>query len=582
MTYLDIRNLWNLFNKKQKVKASSLLVLLFFGMILEILGVAIVIPAFSLLLEIDILGDYPALMSFLSMFIEPSKDNIIFLGILLIVIIFVLKNVFLAFQFWFLAGFSLQILREFSEKLLRIYLSQPYKFHIERNSAFLIRNITNEVELFSGSVITPACILCAESLVVIGILSFLVYLEPLGLLMTGSILFSVSYLYNLATKNKINAWGKSRQHSAGFRFKYMKEALGGIKDIKILGREDFFLKLFKEHNLEYSEVARKHNTLLQMPRLWLEILAISVLAILVLVLSNKNTESIQIISTLGVFAFAAFRLLPSVNRMISSVQALNYGLPVIEKLNNEFRIDNFENEHYDSSTLEFKSNIEFKNVNFKYEKNQSNSLKSISFKIAKGESIGVIGPSGAGKTTLIDIILGLLEPDSGSVYIDNSNIKHHRRAWQDKVGYVPQNIFLTDDSFKNNIALGILEEDIDEEKLHDAIKKSHLVDVIEELNNGINTNIGEGGVKLSGGQRQRIGIARALYHRPEVLIMDEATSSLDSETESIIQESVNSLKGEKTIVIIAHRTSTIENCDRVLKLKHGIIEGFDKPSVLLT
>lgn len=571
MSFNNFFRLWGLFNKSQKFYAIRLLFILIIGMSLEILGIALIIPAFTLILQEDVLQTYPFITDVLKYFVLPTRENLVLIGIGTLILVFLLKNIFLAFQFWMQSSFALRILKDFSQSLLETYLVHQYKFHIKNNSAILLRNITNEIELLSGSVITPVVILLAETLVVFGIFLFLFYLEPYGLTIVLFIIMFSASLYSFLTKKHIANWGKFRQDSAGYRLRFMKEALEGIKAIKLLGREDYYLDNFRKHNTIYTKVAKKHNTLLQVPRLWLEILAIASLSILVLIQFFREVQSLEIISSIAVFAFAAFRLMPSVNRIISSIQSLQYGLPTINILDKELNQNISLKTFRDQINIPFKESIEFKDVSFSYEESEKKVINNVSFKIKKGDSIGIVGTSGSGKSTFVDLILGLQKPSSGKIFVDGVELPEEPRSWQEKIGYVPQNIFLSDDSIKKNIAFGLYENQIDDEKINRVIKETQLTEMIEDLDLRENTIIGEGGIKFSGGQRQRIGIARALYNDPSILVLDEATSSLDESTELAIQQSVNSLKGNKTLVIIAHRLSTLSACDRLIQIENGEI-----------
>ena len=581
MNYKKLGKLWNLFERQQKIASLHLLFIMSIGMTLEIFGVALILPAFGILLQDDLAASYPQINQLIVLMGEPSGSDLIIIGILFIILIYVVKNFFLAFQFWKQASFSFQILREFSQKLLTVYLIQSYSFHTQRNSAILIRNITNEIELMAGSVITPLSILISELLVVLGVTAFLFYIEPFGLSITVSVILLSSLFYNFLTKGRIAKWGQLRQVHSGYRFQFMKEALTGIKDLKILGRESFYLNLFQTHNDAYASIAKKHTTMQQIPRLWLEILAISGLSTLVIVLLSQGESNTQILAISAVFAVAAFRLLPSVNRIIGAIQSLRYGWPVIETLHKEFNLPDQFNFLAPTKKLIFEKKIEFRNVSYKYQGEDKKAIDDVSFDISLGESIGIIGPSGSGKTTLIDLILGLLKPTVGKIEIDDINLHNNLRGWQDNIGYVPQNIFLSDNSLRRNIAFGIKDKDINKDRLLKVIEETQLGSVVDNLKEGLETSIGEAGVRLSGGQRQRIGIARALYHNPSVLVMDEATSALDSETDLAVQQAINKLKGKKTIIIIAHRLSTVENCDRLLRLENGIIHSMGPSKEML-
>ena len=307
-----------------------------------------------------------------------------------------------------------------------------------------------------------------------------------------------------------------------------------------------------------------------LPRLWLELITVISLVLLIVFLVNQSDQLTEIIPILGLFAAGAFRLMPSSNRLISAIQQMRFSIPIVQTLAEEFLLD-IPSKESNLSSIEFEDLIEVKEISFSYPNTKVLALNNINFKIKKGETIGIIGESGSGKSTLIDIILGLLDPAKGQIIIDNQSMHLAKRNWQNKIGYVPQTIFLNDESLKRNIAFGLPEQDIDEGKIKQTILAAQLEEYIETLPDGIETSLGERGVRMSGGQRQRIGIARALYHGPDVLVLDEATSSLDNETESEVMAAIEMMRGEKTIIIVAHRLSTVKNTDRLINLEKGVL-----------
>lgn len=313
------------------------------------------------------------------------------------------------------------------------------------------------------------------------------------------------------------------------------------------------------------------KTLTDLPRLWLELLAVAGLVALVLVLLVQGKPPTTLLPILGVFAAAAFRIMPSANRILGALQNLRYSLPAIDKLYQEILLLNNTASNESNDTMLFQNMLTLEQVTYRYENAEHRALNGVSLNIKWGTAVGFIGTSGAGKSTLVDVILGLLTPASGRVLVDNVDIQSNLRGWQNQIGYVPQSIFLTDDSLRRNIAFGLSDDLIDDEAVLRAIKAAQLEAFVGGLSEGVNTLVGERGVRLSGGQRQRIGIARALYHDPGVLVLDEATSSLDMATEKSVMEAINALHGEKTLIIIAHRLSTVANCDWIYKMEQGCV-----------
>jgi len=361
----------------------------------------------------------------------------------------------------------------------------------------------------------------------------------------------------------------------------LQQGLGGAKDVKLLGRENDFLKQYSIHNRESSKVGRLNNTIQQLPRIWLELLAVCGLVALVLVMLAQGGALETIIPKLGLFAVVTFRLMPSVSRLLNVMQSLKYCLPVIDILGKDLSLFTPENIEKEVKISSFQNALELQHITYTYPEVALPSLKDISLSIKHGESVGFIGTSGAGKSTLVDILLGLLPPDQGVVMVDGKDIRENLRGWQNQIGYVPQSIYLTDDTLLRNIAFGLSTEQIDNESVSKAIRAAHLADFIQSLPEGLNTVVGERGIRLSGGQRQRIGIARALYHDPSVLVLDEATSALDTATEKGVMDAVRELQGSKTIIIVAHRLSTIEHCDRLYRLENGQITSQGTPDKIL-
>jgi ABC-type multidrug transport system fused ATPase/permease subunit len=399
--------------------------------------------------------------------------------------------------------------------------------------------------------------------------------EPVGALVVVSFLGTSALLFYILIKNKVLGWGRSRLYHDGQITQHLVQGLNSVKDVKLMGREMYFLNKFDEHNSDKAKILSKQSTLLQVPRLYLEILAVIGLAGLVIMMLLQNRAMGTLIPTIGVFVAAAFRMIPSVNRIMNSIQSMRYSGPVVERLYQEFKlIKGLAKEEIDRPSVTrflFKHHLDIRDLDFQYPETHRKAIDQVSLSFNTGETIGFIGASGSGKSTLIDIILGLLTPSSGNILVDGKDITSNMRGWQSQIGYVPQTIFLTDDTIIRNIAFGIKDEEIDKKSVLRALKAAQLDEYIDHLPAGLETNVGERGVKLSGGQRQRIGIARALYHDPQVLVLDEATSALDAVTELEVMKAVNALHGTKTILIVAHRLSTIQGCDKLFKLQNGKI-----------
>jgi len=506
----------------------------------------------------------------LDAFGNPNQQKLMLGSMLILVIIYTVKSFFLAFMIWVQMKFSYGVQVRLSAKLYDIYLNQPYTFHLQHNTAQLIRNVTIGVSTYS-SLLKQIMFLMTEFLVLVGVSLLVIIIEPMGaILIVG--LAAAAGGFHYFTRSSITHWGETTQESEGLRLQHLQQGLGGIKDVKIQGKESAFLRPYFKCASQSARAARLIASIKQFPRLWLELLVIIGLAGFVYFMVMLERTTSEIVATLSLFAVAAFRVAPSINRITGSIQSLRYGLPIVNTLNEEFKYEsNIDRINNDFNNFAFENKIEVKDLSFTYQGSSTPALKNISFDIKKGQMVGIIGESGSGKSTLIDILLGLLTPNKGELRVDSKDIQTNIRGWQRDIGYVAQSIFLTDESLRRNIAFGLSDEEIDDSAIENCLRSAELVDFVNDLENGLDTMVGERGVRLSGGQRQRIGIARALYHNPDVLVLDEATSALDTTTEQKVMESVLGLHGEKTVIIIAHRFSAIKDCDYLIRMDRGCI-----------
>lgn len=577
------RKIHSLLTPSERKSAFILFGLMIIGMLLETLGVGLIVPLVTLMMQGDLIIRYPAMQPLFEFFGNPSQEQLVVGAMLSLIGIYLVKNLFLAFLAWRQMCFAYGIQRHLSQRLFTMYLRQPYSFHLQRNSAQLVRNVTGEVSLFTGAVNNSLNIL-TEGLVLLGVAGLLLLVEPQGALIVASVLGVVAWAFYRGNRARITRWGVARQHHEGLRLQHLQQGLGGVKDVKLLGRESDFLEQFQVHNTQSVNVAQLQATLQQLPRLWLELLAVSGLVILVLSMISHGRDMTSIVPTLALFAAAAFKLMPSVNRVLSAMQTLRYGLPVINTLNDELKqeVPDAIVQSY-TNAFTFSREISLTDISYTYESASLPALNGLSLSIRKGEFVGFIGTSGSGKSTLVDVLLGLLTPSNGLVEVDGNDIQSGLRQWQNQIGYVPQSIYLTDDTLRRNVAFGIPNEQIDDVAVQRAIKAAQLEEFVMSSPDGFETVVGERGVRLSGGQRQRIGIARALYHDPAVLVLDEATSALDSETERGVMEAVSALHGSsKTIIVVAHRLSTVVKCDRLFRLELGKVVDEGLPEEMLS
>jgi ATP-binding cassette, subfamily B, bacterial PglK len=578
---LGFQKLWFMLAPAQRRTGMLLLGLMLVGMMLETLGVGVVIPVLALMTKSNPASSYPVLAPWLDLLGNPSHERLVVFAMLALVVVYNIKVLFLVFLTWLQARFVSWLNSDFSLRLFTGYLRQPYTFHLQRNSAELIRNTINQVSQMTGAV-QSYMLITTESLVVLGILVLMLAVEGVSALLVASALGLASWGFYRFTKVRTKRWGEELQGHEKLRFQYLREGLGAAKDVKLLGREKNFIDQYQVSNLGSAEMSRYNTTLTALPRLWLELLGVTGIVAIVLLMVAQSRPVESLVPTLGLFAVAAFRLMPSANRLLNAIQGIRFSSAAFENLHKEFCLLEEAELLKENSPLPFKKALVLEGIDFRYPSTEALVLKEISLSIRQGESVGFIGSTGAGKSTLVDIILGLLVPVSGAVRVDGVDIQTNLRGWQDNVGYVPQSIFLTDDTIRRNIAFGLPVDKIDEAAVWSSLRAAQLEQFVNDLPEGLNTLIGEGGVRLSGGQRQRIGIARALYHDPAVLVLDEATSSLDTATENDFMEAACALKGDKTLIIVAHRLSTVEHCDYLYKIEGGRMLEEGKPELLLS
>lgn len=515
---------------------------------------------------------------------------------LLIIIIFGLKSIISFFTQFYIFRLSYRQKGNLANRLLKAYLEAPYTFHLTKNSAQIISRIVSETQVFSHGIMVSLMTLLSNFFVII-LLTILLCMTNLMAIVAfaASVLPLLILLY--VFKHKLKDWGEKAAKSNQNMVRIINHGLGGIKETKIIGCEPYFERQLAQQSKIYAHVASASQTFSIAPKIIIEMLLIVILvgciSLYLVFNDNIQDQNVQYLtSVISIFALASVRLKPAIVNSIKSITSLRNGSYILDKLYLDLKeIENLEtnnniekssikitrkiprcnNDLSNQQTMSFVEKIVLNSLNYQYPNALQDALQDISITIKKGESIALIGKSGAGKTTLVDVILGLLQPQQGDIQVDGQSIYYKLRNWQNLVGYIPQSIFLIDDTLEKNIAFGISEDLVDRQKLHQAIKAAQLEEVVENLPNGLKTIVGERGLLLSGGQRQRVGIARALYHEREILVLDEATAALDSETESLITEAITSLSGKKTMIIIAHRLTTVKHCDRIYLMEKGRI-----------
>ncbi len=571
-----IKKLNILFTKKQLSKLYLILFASIFATFFELIGIGSIPVFVMLIIDVENLIKYISPYISIDLINEIDRKTLQITGAILLVSIFVFKNLYL-FLLIFFQGKLLQELRSStSNKLCHYYIYMPYINHLGRNPSILIRAITTDIQ--SAFVfIQSHIILIREGLILVALFIFLVVVDPL--ISFSSLIFlgaPVLFFYNFY-KKKLKSKGKNLQILLGNEIDAVNQSLGAIKETKLYNKEHHFLSFFKK-NVQYKESLQFFSYLVSTsPRLFLEVVALFSVAMIsaFLIFLGKTPEAI--LPLISLFAVSMVRFIPALNVITASLTTIRFRQPAFDLVAKEiknlesssvlFKKDTFtQNE---AKNFKLNDTILMKDISFNYEEGGRRTLKNINLQIKKGKSVGIIGKSGAGKSTLVDIMLGLLEPQKGGVYFDNKNIKNELSLWQKQIGYIPQDIYLLNDTIKKNITFGLKDDEIDEELLLQTIKRAQLKNFVDTLPDAINTFVGHRGVKLSGGERQRIGIARAMYNLPKIMVFDEATSSLDIENENKILNEIYDNKDDKTLIIISHRNNTVKYCDLIYVLENG-------------
>ena len=538
---------------------------------MEILGIGLIIPVVTLLSRPDFAGATPLIKVVYESLGSPSHRVFMLWALGGLLAVFVVKNAFLFLSTYWQTRILFNYQARLSGELMRGYLNRPYSFHAQHPTAELLQKINGEVAVLVGNVFGPILWIISESLIVLGLLALAIWVNPLGALVAMGGLGIAFFAYYHLFKARVEIWGNRTQQHAQGMYEQLQHAFGGIKEVKIFGRENFFSAAFTRHAEGYVQNARRHGFLSQSSRQVIEILVISALLVSVMMLVKGGENMNAIVPILAFYAAASFRLMPSVQRLLSNANNIRFGARSLRLICPDLLFAraqaDFQSESSGIVTLH--NELVLRNVTFRYPGGHEDVLRDINLNIPCGSMVGFQGQSGAGKTTLVDVILGLLEPKQGEVIADGDSIHKNITGWQANIGYVPQSIFLIDDTLRRNVAFGLEEKEIDNDRVNEVLSQAQLEDFVKSRPEGIETVVGERGVRLSGGQRQRIGIARALYHDPDILVLDEATASLDIDTEAEFIKVVKSLKDIKTVLIISHRLSAMNECDYRYHLEEG-------------
>ncbi|MCM1385961.1 MAG: ABC transporter ATP-binding protein/permease [Bacillus sp. (in: Bacteria)] len=572
------KKLMLLLDKKQKRKMMLLIVIMLIGGVLETLGVSSILPVMNVVLEENAIDNHAYLQFICQVFGIDNTRDLMILVMSALIIIFAIKNMFLFFQQKVQLKFVYTNQFATSRRMMINFMQRPYEYYLNADTAVIQRSITSDVNNMYG-LILALLQLCSECIVFVCLAGISLVTDVWMSITVTLLLLVVLFVIKCILKPIMKKAGEENQDYYSGLYKWIDQSVMGIKEIKIACRENYFINEYSKCGAGYVSAVQRYNLYNATPRLLIETVAIAGMVLYMMLQLLRGTEVIDIMPQITLLALVAMRLIPCANRINNHLTSIAYFEPffmgVSDNLQEEIRDESVD---YDAETyrqkiqvqkLEIKDKIELKNITYKYPHTDVLIFDKANMEIPIGKSVGIVGTSGSGKTTVVDILLGLLRLQSGDILADGVEVRDHYKEWLKNIGYIPQSIFMIDDSIRKNVAFGYAEEDIDDDKVWQALKEAQLDEFVRGLPEGLDTSIGERGIRISGGQRQRIGIARALFEDPEVLVLDEATSALDNDTEAAIMESINRLHGRKTLIIIAHRLQTIEKCDMVYRIENG-------------
>lgn len=556
-------------------KIPIMLIMFLMSSLLDLVGIGMIAPYIALILDPSSMNEVSV---YLHWFVDSSNktDSLLIVISLILIMVFLVKTIVVILINKMIIDFSQNQEVSLRSFLINSYMFFPYTEYLKRNSSEYIYSIHSLAGHFSSQILLPLLKTISDAITVVFILVFLAWTNLSALTLLVVLLGVVIISYDKLFRYKVTLYGRRSNELSTHMIQSIHEGIEGLKEVRILGREKYFINKVVNDAEMFAFYNKKSQLFSIVPRYLLELAMIGFVIITVISTFLLGMDTSALVPTLGVFGVAALRLLPASNNMSSSLVQLRYSQDVINRLYRDLK--NIKDCEFSNKSKSIKvvNNSVFKNfvvdnVSFSYDEAKHKALNNVSLDIKAGESIGIMGASGSGKTTLIDMLLGILNADGGRITYNGKPLGAMLGVWQSKIAYLPQQVFLIDDTLKHNVALGVNECDIDEDKLYKSLKKSQLIKTTEKLVKGVNTVLGERGMRLSGGQRQRIALARAFYHNREILIMDEATSALDNETENEIVKEIKQLKGKKTLIVIAHRITTLKHCDRVYELKNGKI-----------
>lgn len=581
---IDLSRRFNyILDRSQKRWGIVIFILAIIGALVEMLGVSAVWPLIQLMVDPEALMENVYIAEISEVFGINNSKQMIILMVAGIIAVYIVKNVYLLFLSYVRVKYSCKIQRELSAKMMKYYMQRGYLFFVQHNSSELVRGITATPSSIY-QVISGLLRIFSEALTVVAICVFIM-IADIKMAAVMAVLVVVCFLTVIyGFKNMMQQYGKKYHQYHAKITKAALQAFQGIKEVLVMHRQEFFINKFRQAYVQQQRAMIGQTIATDSPGYFIESVCVAGLLIYVCFQCVHVDDVATLLPTIGTFALAAFRILPALGRVSSGVNTIVFYLPAVQDMYHNFK-EAEKNEYCaiqqkDVDRLEFNRDIVIRDLDWRYPNIETYVLKDANLVIHKGESVALIGASGAGKTTLADILLGLLIPEKGDILIDGKSILHSAKSWGNLISFVSQAFYLNDDTIRNNIAFGLDEKEIDDKKVWQALEQAQLKEFVESLDKKLDTMLGERGVRFSGGQRQRIAIARALYSEPDILVLDEATAALDNDTEMAVMESVEHLKGKITLVIIAHRLTTIRGCDKVYEVKDGTILERDKEEVL--
>ena len=570
-----LKKLSAILDRGQKIRILGLMVLILIGGLLETASASLILPLVSAILDEEKFAENRYVMQIRELLGIESIRTFTLCMLGFIIAIYIFKAVFLILQTYLLARFANKNRARCTTNLLWQFLHRPYEYYLYAETSDIIRTIYGDMDNIFNLLLQ--CMNFASELVVSLCLGVFLLITDWKMCLLMVLLLGVLTLINVKViKKHLNIAGEGSRITQAGMYKWILQGASGIKDVKVLRKEYYFTDRYSDSAEGYADNQIKYNVLTNLPRLLIEAVAILGILIYVMISMLMGVNIASLMTTIAAFAVAAMRLLPSVNRLNTYIANIAYFEPALDFIYENVNTKGLSEEnvlitHNPTEEyvpeLSFKDTIELNDITFAYPNTDKNIFTHADMTVPIGASVGVVGASGAGKSTIVDIMLGLLEVKSGEILCDGIDAIEHYPEWLSHIGYIPQTIYMLDDSIRRNIAFGVDDSDIDDDRVWAVLKEAQMMDFVKDLPDGLDAQIGERGVRISGGQRQRLGIARALYHNPQILIFDEATSALDNDTETAIMDAIDSLHGQKTMVIIAHRLRTIENCDIIYEVK---------------